>query len=104
LSRTVADRVHEIGVRMALGARPQDVLRLVLSQGGLLVLGGLLVGILAAIGGARLLSSLLYGVSATSAHFYAIVAAALMSVSFVAMALPARRASRIDPMAALRQP
>jgi putative ABC transport system permease protein len=104
LSRSVANRVHEIGVRMALGARPVDVLGLIASQGGVLVVLGLLVGMPASLIAARLISSLLYGVTATNVHAYALVAAAFTIVSFLAMGLPARRASRIDPMAALREP
>jgi len=103
LSRTVADRVHEIGVRIALGARPHDVQHLILSQGGRLVLLGLLVGLPAALVATRLIASLLYGVSPVSAHVYLIVGATLTAVSLLAMVLPSWRASRIDPMAALRE-
>jgi putative ABC transport system permease protein len=104
LSRSVANRVHEIGVRMALGARPVDVLGLIASQGGVLVVLGLLVGMPASLIAARLISSVLYGVTATNVYTYALVAATFTIVSFLAMGLPARRASRIDPMAALREP
>ena len=103
LSRTVADRMHEMGVRMALGARPQDVLGLILAQGTTLVVIGLLVGIPAAIATARLMSSLLFGVTATGARTFVFVAAVLTTVSLIAMLVPAWRASRIDPMAALRE-
>lgn len=103
LSRTVADRVHEIGVRMALGAAPRDVLGLILARGTTLVMTGLLAGIPAALATARLMSSLLFGVTATGARTFVLVAAVLTTVSLVAMLVPAWRASRVDPMAALRE-
>jgi putative ABC transport system permease protein len=84
-------------------ARPQDVLGLILAQGTTLVVIGLLVGIPAALATARLMSSLLFGVTATGARTFVFVAAVLTTVSLVAMLVPAWRASRIDPMAALRE-
>jgi putative ABC transport system permease protein len=95
-------RTGEIGLRMALGARPRDVLRLVLGEGAVPVLAGLGVGIAGAWAGARLLSHILYEVSPTDPATFAAVPLVLLSVSVVGCWLPARRATRISPVAALR--
>jgi putative ABC transport system permease protein len=95
-------RTGEIGLRMALGARPRDVLRLVLGEGAVPVLAGLGVGIAGAWAGARLLSHILYEVSPTDPATFAAVPLVLLSVSLVGCWLPARRATRISPVAALR--
>jgi len=102
LAYSVAQRTSEIGLRMALGAQPRQVLRLVLRQGMLLALIGAAVGILVALPVARLASGLLYGVSATDPITYAAITLLLMGVALLACYLPARRATRIDPLVALR--
>jgi ABC-type antimicrobial peptide transport system permease subunit len=102
LAYSVAQRTSEIGLRMALGAQPRQVVGLVLKQGMLLAGVGAIVGILVALPVARLASGLLYGVSATDPLTYAAITLLLMSVALLACYLPARRATRIDPLVALR--
>jgi putative ABC transport system permease protein len=97
-----AQRIREIGIRMALGAQPGDV-RLLFVRHGLVLTGlGVALGIGAAMALTRLMSSLLFGVAATDATTYAVVSGSLGAVALVASYLPARRASRIDPIIALR--
>jgi putative ABC transport system permease protein len=102
MNYSVALRTHEIGLRLAIGAQPRQVLVLILKQGLLLTLVGLGLGLLAAFALTRLLSGLLFGVAAADAATFATISLLLVTVSLVACYLPARRAMRIDPLAALR--
>ena len=102
LAYSVAQRTSEIGLRMALGAQPRQVLGLVLKQGMLLALAGATAGILVALPVARQAAGLLYGVSATDPLTYVGITLLLMAVALLACYLPARRATRIDPLVALR--
>jgi predicted permease len=99
---TTRQRTHEIAIRVAMGAQRADVFRLVLGQGLLLTLAGLAVGIAASLALTRYLKSVLFGVTATDVLTYAAVALLLCLVSLAACYIPARRATKIDPMTALR--
>jgi putative ABC transport system permease protein len=103
LAYAVGQRTREIGIRLALGARRGEVLSMVLSQAGKLVIAGVALGLVAALLASRLLQSQLFEITPTDATTYLAVAAGLILVSIVASWIPARRASRIDPMTALRQ-
>ena len=102
MSYVVAGRTREIGLRMALGAQTADVLRLILRQGMLLAALGAIIGLAIGLGGGRLLKTLLYGVSATDPVTFVAVTLLLGSVTLLACWLPAYRATRVDPMIALR--
>ena len=102
VSYVVSQRTREIGVRIALGASAGKVTGMVLRLGAVLALVGVGVGIAAALGLTRLMAGLLYGVSAADPVTFAAVALCLAAVTLVASYLPARRASRVDPMEALR--
>jgi predicted permease len=102
ISYSVAQRAHEIGIRMALGAGRADVVRMVLRQGLALCLGGVAAGFVTALAATRLLASLLYGVHPADLLTFATVALMLGAVALVASCLPAWRATRVDPMQALR--
>jgi len=102
LSYEVARRTREIGIRAALGAQRRDVLQMVLRQGLVLIVVGLVVGVLAAYGATRFLQTLLFGVRATDPLTFAAVCSLLVAVGVLACYIPARRATRVDPMVALR--
>src|SRR5262249_1986023 len=102
IAYAVSQRTHEIGIRMALGPQSRDVLRLVLGQGMALVTLGILAGLVGARALTRALESLLFGVSATDPLTFAGVALLLGAVSLAACYLPAQRATRVNPVEALR--
>ncbi|MGH9944448.1 MAG: FtsX-like permease family protein, partial [Pyrinomonadaceae bacterium] len=98
----VSGRTREFGIRVALGAQGQDLLRLVIAEGLTLVGVGILFGLLASFALTRVLQSVLYGVSANDPVTFTGVALLLAAVAFVAILIPARRATKVDPMIALR--
>jgi putative ABC transport system permease protein len=102
VSYSVAQRTHEIGVRMAIGARPGDVVRMVVEEGGRLALAGVVAGSALAAAAARLIRGLLFDISAADPLTFIAAPLALLAVAFVASYIPARRATRVDPMIALR--
>ena len=102
MAYSVTRRVHEVGIRMALGAKRSDVLRLVLGGGLRLAIAGIAIGLLASLGLTRLISSQLYGVTPADPLTFAAVAVLLLVVTAMASYIPARRAMRVDPMVALR--
>jgi predicted permease len=102
ISYSVNQRMHEFGMRVALGAKPWDVLRLVLAQGVKLALGGVVIGVLVALALARVLRNLLFEVSAADPLTFGVVAVLALAVAMLACYLPARRATQADPVVALR--
>jgi putative ABC transport system permease protein len=102
VAHSVTRRTHEIGVRMAIGATPADVVRMVLDEGGRLAVAGVAAGSIVAFAGARLIRGLLFEVSATDPLTFGGVAIGLLGVALLASYVPARRATRVDPMIALR--
>jgi ABC-type antimicrobial peptide transport system permease subunit len=99
----VAQRRREIGIRTALGATPCDIVGLVVRQGAVMSLAGLLIGLVIAVSTGRYLTGFLFGVKAADPATFVIVSVALMLVAIVACTVPARRASRVDPVDALRR-
>ena len=102
MSYIVTQRTGEIGIRLALGAAPGSVARMIVRQGGLAALAGVAAGLAAAFGGGRLIESLLYGVSPRDPNVFAGVTVLLLGVVLLACWLPARRAARLSPLDALR--
>jgi putative ABC transport system permease protein len=102
MSANVSDRIHEFGIRVALGAQVGNILTLVLRQGIVLVLLGIAIGVGGALAVTRFLSSLLYGVSSTDFKVFGAVSLLLAGVALFACYLPARRATKVDPVVALR--
>ncbi len=102
MAEAVMQRTHEIGIRMALGAHPHDVLKLVVGQGIRMTVTGVAIGLAGALALTRWMSSLLFGVSPTDLITFATVSLTLIGVALLACYIPARRASRLDPIAAVR--
>ena len=102
MSYAVAQRTQEIGIRMALGAERRDILRMVLRHGSLMAVTGIGLGLMVALGLARLITSLLFQVSATDPPTFSVVPVVLIAVALLACYIPARRATRVDPLVALR--
>jgi predicted permease len=102
ISYLVGQRTHELGIRLALGAQRQDVLRLVLGHGMKMALAGVALGLIVALGLTRLISKMLYGVSATDPATFVVITLLLLTVALLACFIPAWRATQVDPLVALR--
>jgi putative ABC transport system permease protein len=102
MTYAVAQRTNELGLRIALGAQPGNIMTLVLKQGMKLAALGVLLGLIGAVSVTRWLASLLYGVSATDPLTFAVIVLLPMIVALVACWIPARRATKVDPMVALK--
>ncbi|MCH7978035.1 MAG: FtsX-like permease family protein [Acidobacteria bacterium] len=102
VSYAVIQRTHEMGIRAALGATPGEILRLVVGEGLRLAVFGVAIGLVASLGLIRFISSLLYGINATDVVTYVSVALLLITIAVLASYVPARRATRVDPVLALR--
>ena len=102
ISYSVTQRTHELGIRIAVGAYPRDVLKLVLGRGMVLTLIGVSIGLVGSLMLTRLMSGLLFGINPTDPATFALATSLLAVVSLVACYIPARRATRVDPMVALR--
>jgi putative ABC transport system permease protein len=102
ISYFVGQRTHELGIRLALGAKRTDILRLVLGDGMKMTIVGVAIGLLAAFGLTRLMTKMLFGVSATDPTTFILISVLLMFVALLACYIPARRATKVDPLEALR--
>jgi putative ABC transport system permease protein len=102
IAYTVGERTHEIGIRLALGAERGRVVRMIVKQGMISVIVGIAAGVVGALAASRLMAGLLYGVNATDARTFTMVAVALLAIGFVACAAPALRAAFVEPSIALR--
>jgi putative ABC transport system permease protein len=102
ISYTVSQRTQEIGIRMALGAQASDVLKMLVGQGMVLTAVGIAIGVIAALALTQLMSNMLFGISPTDPLTFGVIAALLAVVALLACFVPARRATKVDPMIALR--